>query len=119
MPKVTFIAHSGTRHTVEAEAGLSLMRAAIDNNVPGIDGDCGGQCACATCHVFIDAPWSAKTGARTDREDEMLNFAAELADTSKSRPTWTAWKCACPKASTDRQPTPPRPPPITCPRSPP
>ncbi len=83
MPKVTFIAHSGTRHTVDAEAGLSLMRAAIDNNVPGIDGDCGGQCACATCHVFIDAPWAAKTGARTGREDEMLNFAAELADSSR------------------------------------
>ena len=83
MPKVTFIAHSGTRHTVEAEAGLSLMRAAIDNNVPGIDGDCGGQCACATCHVFIEAPWSAKTGTRTEREDEMLNFAAELRDSSR------------------------------------
>jgi 2Fe-2S ferredoxin len=83
MPKVTFIAHDGKRHTVEVSAGLSLMRAAIDNNVPGIDGDCGGQCACATCHVFIEAPWSDKTGQRTEREDEMLNFAAELRDTSR------------------------------------
>ena len=83
MPKVTFIAHNGSRHDVEAPNGLSLMRAAIDNNVPGIDGDCGGQCACATCHVFVDAPWSALTGPRTQREDEMLNFAAELRDSSR------------------------------------
>ena len=83
MPKVTFIAHNGTRHEVQAPVGLSLMRAAIDNNVPGIDGDCGGQCACATCHVFVDAPWSTLTGVRTEREDEMLNFAAELRDSSR------------------------------------
>lgn len=83
MPKITFIAHSGQRHTVDAEAGLSLMRAAIDHNVPGIDGDCGGQCACATCHVFIEGDWAAKTGTRTRQEDEMLNFAAELRDSSR------------------------------------
>ena len=52
MPKVTFIEHNGKPHQVEAVIGLSLMRAAIDNNVPGIDADCGGQCACATCHVY-------------------------------------------------------------------
>ena len=83
MPKVTFIAHNGSRHEVQAPSGLSLMRAAIDNNVPGIDGDCGGQCACATCHVFVEAPWATLTGPRTDREDEMLNFAAELRDSSR------------------------------------
>ena len=83
MPKITFIAHSGQRHTVDAEAGLSLMRAAIDHNVPGIDGDCGGACACATCHVFIEGAWAAKTGARTQQENEMLNFAAELRDSSR------------------------------------
>lgn len=83
MPKVTFIAHNGTQHEVQATSGLSLMRAAIDNNVPGIDGDCGGQCACATCHVFIEAPWTEHTGLRTEREDEMLNFAAELRDSSR------------------------------------
>ena len=83
MPKLTFIAHNGSRHEVQAPSGLSLMRAAIDNNVPGIDGDCGGQCACATCHVFVEAPWATLTGPRTDREDEMLNFAAELRDSSR------------------------------------
>ncbi len=83
MPKVTFIAHDGRRFEVQADAGLSLMRAAVDNNVPGIDGDCGGQCACATCHVFVDAPWAAHTGARTQQENDMLNFAAELRDSSR------------------------------------
>ena len=83
MPKITFIAHSGQRHTVDAVSGLSLMRAAIDNNVPGIDGDCGGACACATCHVFVEGAWADKTGARTQQENDMLNFAAELKDSSR------------------------------------
>lgn len=76
MPRVTFIEHNGRRHEVTAVAGLSLMRAAIDNNVPGIDADCGGQCACATCHVYVDPAWQGLTGARTTMEQEMLNFAA-------------------------------------------
>ena len=83
MPKVTFIAFDGTAHAVEAPTGLSLMRAALDNNVRGIDGDCGGNCACATCHVFIAPEWAAKLGPRTPPEDEMLNFAAELRDSSR------------------------------------
>lgn len=83
MPTVHFIAHDGQRSTVEAPAGVSLMRAALDNDVRGIDGDCGGQAACATCHVFIEAPWNALTGSRTAHEEEMLNFAAELNDNSR------------------------------------
>lgn len=83
MPKVTFVAFNGERHEVQVPVGLSLMRAAQDNNVPGIDGDCGGQCACATCHVFVEAPWAALTGARTASEEEMLNFTAELRDSSR------------------------------------
>ena len=83
MPRVTFIAFDGTRHVVDATAGLSLMRAAIDHGVPGIDADCGGQCACATCHVFIEQPWAALTGPRTPREDEMLNFAADFRPSSR------------------------------------
>jgi 2Fe-2S ferredoxin len=83
MPQVTFIAFNGTPHTVQAPAGLSLMRAALDNNVPGIDGDCGGQCACATCHVFVAAEWAERTGPRTEREDQMLGFAAELQASSR------------------------------------
>ena len=83
MPKVTFIAFNGTRHEVEVPAGLSLMRAAVDNQVPGIDGDCGGLCACATCHVFVEPQWVGRTGPRTPSEQEMLNFAAELRDSSR------------------------------------
>ncbi len=76
MPKVTFIEHDGTRHEVNATAGLSLMRAAVDHNVPGIDADCGGACACATCHVYVEADWLERTGARTEMEESMLSFAA-------------------------------------------
>ncbi len=83
MPKVTFIAFNGQHHEVHATAGLSLMRAAVDHNVPGIDGDCGGQCACATCHVFVDPAWAGRTGVRTQQENDMLNFAAELRDSSR------------------------------------
>ncbi len=83
MPKVTFIAFDGNATDVQAPAGLSLMRAALDNNVRGIDGDCGGNCACATCHVFVADGWADKVGPRTTAEDEMLNFAAELRDSSR------------------------------------
>lgn len=83
MPKVTFIEHNGTRHTVEAEAGLSLMRAAVDNNVPGIDADCGGECACATCHVYVEGDWLGRTGDKSDMESSMLGFAAVTQDNSR------------------------------------
>lgn len=83
MPKVTFIAHDGSRREVDAVAGVSLMRAAVDHDVRGIDGDCGGQCACATCHVFVEAPWGERVGPRTAGEDEMLNFTSELRDSSR------------------------------------
>jgi ferredoxin, 2Fe-2S len=83
MPKVTFITHSGTRHEVSVPLGESLMRAATDNNVPGIDGDCGGQCACATCHVYVDSPWAEKLTAITSRETDMLSFTNELKDNSR------------------------------------
>lgn len=83
MPQVTFMAFNGTAHTVDVPVGINLMRAATDNNVPGIDGDCGGNCACATCHVFLDAAWEAAAGARTAKEDDMLNFAPELQNNSR------------------------------------
>ena len=83
MPKVTFIAFNGTPHSVEVPVGTTLMRAATDNGVAGIDGDCGGNCACATCHVFVDPAWWTQVGARTAIEEEMLNFAAELRDNSR------------------------------------
>lgn len=83
MPTVNFIAFDGTPHRVQVSTGTTLMRAATDHGVPGIDGDCGGQCACATCHVYIEAPWSALTGARTQVENDMLNFSAGLRDSSR------------------------------------
>ena len=57
MPKITYIEHNGTEHPVDVPVGKSVMQGAVDNNVPGIDADCGGECACATCHVYIDAAW--------------------------------------------------------------
>ena len=83
MPQVTFIEFNGKAHTVAAENGLSLMRAAIDNNVPGIDADCGGNCACATCHVYVNPEWQDKTGAQADMEIAMLDFAAETKPSSR------------------------------------
>ncbi len=83
MPTVTFIEHNGNRHSVDVTEGVSLMRAATDNNVPGIDGDCGGQCACATCHVYVDVAWRERTGNRTPMEEDMLNFAAATLDNSR------------------------------------
>lgn len=83
MPTVTFIAFDGTRHPVQVPAGTTLMQAATEHGVPGIDGDCGGHCACATCHVYIEAPWSGQTGTRTTVENDMLNFSAGLRDSSR------------------------------------
>jgi ferredoxin, 2Fe-2S len=83
MPKVTFFAFTGSVHTVEVPVGTTLMRAATDNRVPGIDGDCGGNCACATCHVYIDPNWSNRVGARGAAEDDMLNIVAEPRDNSR------------------------------------
>ena len=83
MPKVTFIAFDGKSSTVEAPAGTSLMRAATDNGVSGIDGDCGGNCACATCHVYVDPAWIGRTGSRTHSEEDMLNLVSELKDNSR------------------------------------
>src|SRR6202163_4026916 len=78
MPKITYIEHSGREHQVEVPLGLSVMRGAVDNNIPGIDADCGGECACATCHVYVDAPWLAKVGLPVpgSQEAAMLSFAA-------------------------------------------
>jgi 2Fe-2S ferredoxin len=83
MPRVTFIAHDGTRHAVDVDAGESLMRAAVDNGVPGIDADCGGMCACATCHVFVEPEWVQRLAAPSQQEEEMLNFTAERRASSR------------------------------------
>jgi 2Fe-2S ferredoxin len=83
MPKITFIEHNGTQHTVDAEVGKSVMQAAMDNLVPGIDADCGGECSCATCHVMVNAEWLAKTGGADEAEDSMLDLNPERAENSR------------------------------------
>ncbi len=78
MAKVTFIEHNGIPHTVEIAIGKTVMEAAVNNNVRGIDADCGGECACATCHVYIEPAWLDKIGLPADgsQEASMLSFAA-------------------------------------------
>jgi len=78
MPKITYIEHTGPEHLVDVPLGLSVMRGAVDNNIPGIDADCGGECACATCHVYVDEGWLAATGLPEtgSQEASMLSFAA-------------------------------------------
>ena len=83
MAKITFIEHDGTSHEVEAENGVSVMNAALDNLVPGIDADCGGECSCATCHVMVDAGWMAKVGQPNDTEESMLDLNPERQDNSR------------------------------------
>jgi 2Fe-2S ferredoxin len=83
MGRMTFIEHDGTRHEVEIEADKSLMQHAADNMVPGIDADCGGECACGTCHVIVDHEWFAKTGAINSNEKQMLEMTPEGAPTSR------------------------------------
>jgi 2Fe-2S ferredoxin len=83
MPKVTFIAFNGKSISLDVPEGTTLMRAATDNNVAGIDGDCGGNCACATCHVYVDPAWRDRVGTRNPAEEDMLNCVAELKDNSR------------------------------------
>ena len=83
MPKVKFIEHNGTEHVVEIPLGWSVMEGAVRNSVPGIDADCGGSCACATCHVYVDPAWSAALPAKSEMEEAMLDFAQAPALTSR------------------------------------
>jgi 2Fe-2S ferredoxin len=83
MAKITYIEHDGTEHVVEVKNGLSVMEGAIRNNVPGIDADCGGACACATCHVYVDDAWAAKVGGPESMEEDMLDFAFDVRPTSR------------------------------------
>lgn len=83
MAKITYIEHDGTEHQVDVDNGLTVMEGAIRNMVPGIDADCGGACACATCHVYVDAGFAEKTGDRTSMEESMLDFASEVRDNSR------------------------------------
>ena len=77
MAKITYIEHNGTSHTVEVKNGLSVMEGAVQNNIPGIDADCGGSMACATCHVYVKEEWFDKVNIKSEGEDDMLDQAYE------------------------------------------
>jgi ferredoxin, 2Fe-2S len=83
MPKITYIDHAGTARTVEGAVGATVMETALRNNVPGIDAECGGACACATCHVYIDDAWAEAVGPAVDMEQDMLDFATDVRTSSR------------------------------------
>ena len=83
MPKVIYITPDEARHEVEVENGYSIMEGAINNNIDGIVAECGGACACATCHSYVDPAWTDKIPAMDDMEDSMLDAAFERKDNSR------------------------------------
>ncbi len=83
MPKVTYITPDGVHHDVAVANGYSVMEGAINNNIEGIVAECGGACACATCHSYIDDAWLAKLPEMDDMEDSMLDAAYERKDNSR------------------------------------
>lgn len=83
MPKITYITHNDKSFEIDAENGSTVMENAIKNMVPGIDAECGGACACATCHVYVDAAWTDTVGAPEAMEEDMLDFAYDVQDSSR------------------------------------
>jgi 2Fe-2S ferredoxin len=83
MAKIQFIDFGGTARTIEAEPGSTVMEAAIKNGVPGIEAECGGACACATCHVYIEPDWQEKVGPPSSMEEDMLDFAFDVRPNSR------------------------------------
>ncbi|KQT86230.1 2Fe-2S iron-sulfur cluster-binding protein [Aurantimonas sp. Leaf443] len=83
MTKLIFVTHEGTRYEIEAANGSTAMENAVRNDVPGIEAECGGACACATCHVYVDEAFTALTGEPEAMEEDMLDFAFEVKPTSR------------------------------------
>lgn len=83
MPKVVYVEHNGTEHEVEVANGRTLMEGAVNHMVPGIEGDCGGLCACATCHVYIPEQWQKFCGEPEELESNILDFAFDVKDSSR------------------------------------
>ena len=83
MAKITYVEFNGKEHVVDVKTGLSVMEGAVKNNIPGIDADCGGACACATCHVYVDENWADKTGSQSAMEESMLDFAENVEPNSR------------------------------------
>src|ERR1700761_6400376 len=83
MAKITYVEFSGKEHVVDVKSGLSVMEGAVKNNIPGIDADCGGACACATCHVSVDLAGADKPGSQSAMEESMLDFAENVEPNSR------------------------------------
>ena len=83
MPQVHYIDPEGTERVVDVTSGWSIMEGAVKNDVPGIDADCGGSCACATCHVYVDPQWLSKLPPKSEMEETMLDFAQAVAPNSR------------------------------------
>jgi 2Fe-2S ferredoxin len=83
MAKITYIGADGTRYEVEAENGSTVMENAIRNGIPGIEAECGGACACATCHVYVEPEWREAVGGPSEMEEDMLDFAFDVREESR------------------------------------
>lgn len=83
MPKITYIEFNETPHVIDVDPGLSVMEGAVQNNVPGIDADCGGACSCGTCHVYVDSSWIDKLAAKSEVEASMLEFVIQPRENSR------------------------------------
>ena len=83
MAKITYVTHDNKTHTVEVQNGLTVMEGAVQNDIPGIDADCGGGMACATCHVYVKEEWLDKLKAKEDGEEDMLDMAFEPKNNSR------------------------------------
>ena len=77
MAKITYVEHNGKSHSLNVDSGLTVMEGAVQNNIPGIDADCGGSMACATCHVYVKEDWFNKLPKKEDGEEDMLDMAFE------------------------------------------
>ena len=83
MAKITYNTHDSKTHTIEVQNGLTVMEGAVQNDIPGIDADCGGGMACATCHVYVNEEWLSKLPAKEDGEEDMLDMAFEPKQNSR------------------------------------
>ena len=83
MSKITYIEYNGASHTVDVAPGMTVMEGAVSNGIPGIEAACGGACACATCHVYVDARWMQTVGEQSPTEGDMLDFAEDVRENSR------------------------------------
>ena len=83
MSKITYIEHNGTSHSIDVAPGMTVMQGAVSNGIPGIDADCGGACACATCHVYVDPGWMQTVGEPSPTEGDMLDCVEDVRQNSR------------------------------------